>query len=74
MATTTTHIADHGIRAGFANFFAAFGSAMTAYMERRSRADQIMRLNSLSDAELAKMGITREGIARYVFRDLFYYV
>lgn len=72
MANTTTHIADSGIRAGFANFFQAFGSAMTAYMERRSRADQIERLNALSDEQLSKMGISREGIPAYVFRDLFY--
>ena len=72
MAATSTHIADSGLRAGVINFFAAFGSAMTAYMERRSRADQIARLNALSDAQLKKMGITREGIPAYVFRDLFY--
>ena len=72
MATTSTHIADHGIRASIANFFAAFGAAMTTYMERRSRADQIARLNALSDEQLTKMGITRDGIPAYVFRDLFY--
>lgn len=72
MANTTTHIADTGFRSGVANFFHAFGTAMTAYMERRSRADQIARLNALTDAQLSKMGITREGIPAYVFRDLFY--
>jgi uncharacterized protein YjiS (DUF1127 family) len=72
MANTTTHIADTGIRSGFAHFFAALGTAMTSYMERRSRADQIARLNALSDAQLAKLGITRDGIPAYVFRDMFY--
>jgi len=72
MANTTTHIADSGVRSGIANFFQAFGAAMTSYMERRSRADQIARLNALSDEQLAKMGITRDGIPAHVFRDMFY--
>lgn len=72
MATATTHIADAGFRAGLSNFFQAFGRGMTAYMERRSRTDQIVALNAKSDAELAKMGITRDSIPAYVFRDLFY--
>lgn len=72
MANTTAHIADTGFRAGLTNFFHSVGVVMTSYMERRSRADQIARLNALSDAQLAKMGITREGIPAYVFRDLFY--
>ena len=50
MANTTTHIADAGFRASVASFFAAFGRGMVTYMERRSRADQIARLNALSDA------------------------
>ena len=72
MANTTTHIADAGFRASVASFFAAFGRGMVTYMERRSRADQIARLNALSDKELSKMGLRREDIARHVFRDLFY--
>lgn len=72
MANVTTHIADAGIRGGFYNFFQAFGRGVTAYMERRSRADQVAALNAKSDAELAKLGITRDGIPAYVFRDLFY--
>ena len=72
MANTTTHIADSGIRSGLANFFAAFGAAMTTYMERRSRADQIARLNALTDEQLSTLGITRDGIPAYVFRDMFY--
>ena len=72
MANTTTHIADTGFRGGFTNFFQVIGSGISAYMERRSRVDQIARLNALSDAQLSKMGITRDGIPAYVFRDLFY--
>ena len=72
MANVATHIEPAGIRASFAAFFQAFGRGVTAYMERRSRADQIAVLNAKSDAELAKLGITRDGIPAYVFRDLFY--
>lgn len=72
MANTTTHIADTGFRSGVAHFFETLGTAMASYMERRSRADQIARLNALSDAQLSKMGITRDGIPAYVFRDMFY--
>lgn len=72
MANATTHIADAGIRAGIAHFFQAIGAGMTAYMERRSRADQIAKLNALSDEKLAELGISRDGIPAYVFRDMFY--
>lgn len=72
MANVTTHIADTGLRSGIAHFFQSIGSAMVTYMERRSRADQIAKLNALSDEQLSKMGITRDGIPAYVFRDMFY--
>lgn len=72
MANVTTHVADSGAFAGLNNFFAGLGRGLTAYMERRSRVDQIAALNAKSDAELAKLGITRDGIPAYVFRDLFY--
>ena len=53
-------------------FFASIGQGMNAYMERRSRMDQITRLEAKSDDELAKMGIQRDRIVQHVFRDLFY--
>ena len=43
-----------------------------AYMERRSRAAEIAALEAKSDAELAELGVKREQIPAYVFRDLFY--
>ncbi|MBY6088865.1 hypothetical protein ACX9MO_13080 [Pseudooceanicola sp. 502str34] len=54
------------------NFFAAIGQGFNAYLERRARIDQIHALNQKSDDELAKLGITRDEIPAYVFRDLFY--
>ncbi|WP_386679548.1 hypothetical protein [Loktanella sp. R86503] len=53
-------------------FFATIGQGMNAYMERRSRMDQINHLEAKSDAELAKLGIQRDRIVQHVFRDLFY--
>jgi uncharacterized protein YjiS (DUF1127 family) len=53
-------------------FFAALGQGMNAYMHRKSRMDEIEALNARTDAELAALGITRDDIPRYVFRDTFY--
>ena len=72
MANATTHFADTGFGSALTHFFHSMGAAMTSYMERRSRADQIAALNAKSDAELAELGITRDAIPAYVFRDMFY--
>lgn len=54
-------------------FFAGIGQGMNAYIHRKSRSDEIDALNAKSDAELAAMGLERDDIPRYVFRDIFYY-
>lgn len=54
------------------SFFAGLGQGFNAYLERRSRSEEIRRLDAMSDAELAAMGISRDRIAHHVFRDLFY--
>jgi uncharacterized protein YjiS (DUF1127 family) len=72
MANAATHIESAGFRAGLSNFFHGLGQGFVAYMERRARTEQIAALNAKSDEELAKMGITRDTIPAYVFRDLFY--
>lgn len=56
---TTARAVLLGLREGFA-----------AYADRRGRVAEINRLNALSDAELAKLGISRERIPHHVFRDL----
>ncbi|MBU0780459.1 hypothetical protein [Loktanella salsilacus] len=53
-------------------FFASIGQGMNAYMERRSRMDQINNLEAKTDEELSKLGIKRDRIVQHVFRDLFY--
>lgn len=45
---------------------------MTAYIERKARTERIARLRALSDTELARLGIERRDIPRYVFRDRVY--
>ena len=39
------------------------------FLYRASRQDRIDALKALSDAELARMGLHRDGIAQYVWRD-----
>lgn len=51
-------------------FFAGLGMGFNAYTLRRSRMREIQNLNACSDAQLARMGLTRDDIPRYVFRDL----
>lgn len=49
-------------------FFTAFGKAMMASSE--ARLQKAERLNAKSDEELAALGLRREDIPSYVFRDL----
>lgn len=73
MATVYSHVsAPAGISAKLSAFFHSVSVALVAYMERRTRADQIAALQAKSDEELAKMGVNRDEIPAYVFRDLFY--
>lgn len=53
-------------------FFKSIGRGLTTYAERHARMDQINRLSGKSDAELAEMGLKRQDIARYVYRDIFF--
>lgn len=78
MATHTTNLTDTGtdsrarLMARVDAFFATLGQGMNAYMHRKSRMDEIEALHAKTDAELAAMGITRDRIPHYVFRDTFY--
>ncbi|MEH6751759.1 MAG: hypothetical protein V7698_15875 [Paracoccaceae bacterium] len=77
MATQTTNLTQATdtrarLMARVDAFFATLGQGMNAYMHRKSRMDEIETLHAKSDAELAEIGITRDDIPRYVFRDTFY--
>ncbi len=52
-------------------FSAWFARAFNAYVARRARTDQIEALEAMSDTELAALGIRRDQIVQYVFRDLY---
>lgn len=60
------------LRARLDTFFAGLGQGFNAYVESRSRINEINALNEKSDEELAEMGLTRDDIPRHVFRDLLY--
>ena len=53
-------------------FFATIATGFNAYVERMARLPELKRLDAKSDAELARMGLTRETIPQYVFRDLYH--
>jgi hypothetical protein len=46
---------------------AALGLGFNPYLERRARMHQLRRLDRLSEPELARRGLTREGIVEHVF-------
>lgn len=51
-------------------FLTRIGDSMAAYMDSRSRRDQIEALEAKTDQELAQMGLTRDRIIAHVFRDV----
>ncbi len=52
-------------------FFAIDATGCNAYLMRQGRETEFARLHALPDAALAAMGLSRDRLARYVFRDLF---
>lgn len=62
--------ADHSTAAAGTGFWAAVSRAFDSYARARSRVDQIEALDAKTDAELADMGLTRDRIVQYVFRDV----
>ena len=74
MAAQTTDIsfASQGLRDRTASFFAAISKGLSTYTYYMSRAEQVKALSAKSDEELDQMGLTRDQIPHYVFRDLFY--
>ena len=60
------------LRSGLRRMFAAIGRYIEDYGRAKSRRDLYEALEAKSDAELAALGIRRDQIAQYVFRDLLY--
>lgn len=73
MASLTTDIHQTGPKPGFlSRLTAALARGIDRHGRRVSRRAEIEALEAKSDAELAAMGLRRENIPQYVFRDLFY--
>jgi len=60
----------HSVLNGIKAFFRTVGGALISVAEANQRVHAVERLNQKSDAELAQLGIRREDIVRYVFRDM----
>ena len=67
MMTETT--LSGGLSGKLASALALVLDRITQVGERMSRRDEIARLQAMSDADLARAGLTREGIVTHVFRD-----
>lgn len=66
----TTKFVPGGMSERLDRFFAGVGQGLNAYLLTKDRMRELHRLNACSDAQLSSLGITREDIPRYVFRDL----
>ena len=51
-------------------FLVERAAGMNGYLLARSRLASVAHLQSLSDSELAAMGLTRDDIAAFVFEDI----
>jgi uncharacterized protein YjiS (DUF1127 family) len=69
IATHTPSAASHSFTA---RSVSAIGGFFLRYAEARSHHDEIAALELKSDAELAEIGLTRDGIIRHVFPGSFY--
>ncbi|MEI4486934.1 hypothetical protein V8J36_12105 [Frigidibacter sp. MR17.14] len=72
MAYTTNTLAAGTAGIKSEGIIGALRRGLVTYMERKSRSVEIDRLNKMTDAELSKLGVTRDRIPHYVFRDMFY--
>jgi uncharacterized protein YjiS (DUF1127 family) len=71
--STTNHVSPFaGFFEGLREFGAKLGQAMIVNRSLDARMAQIEKLQSKSDAELKELGLRRDQIATFVFRDLFY--
>lgn len=57
------------LRAAFHRAVAAAKLWLDAIVEGMSRSREVQRLDAMTDRQLAQLGITRNEIVRYVFRD-----
>ena len=54
------------------DFFMSLFNSIDLAASANARIAQMEKLNAKSDEDLTKMGLRREDIARYVFRDIYH--
>lgn len=57
------------LRGGIDRFLSAMRQAISCFSDSLARRDEYEYLAGLSDGELARRGLSRDQIARHVFRD-----
>lgn len=55
---------------GLDGFLASLAKSFSVALERHARMDEIARLQAMSDAELAALGLRRDRIVHHVYRDM----
>lgn len=73
--TTTSYGSDLAHRAldRLVAFLHIIGGALTSVAEANQRVRLVEKLNVKSDDQLAELGIRREDIVRYAFRDMMHF-
>jgi len=66
----TIAFAPPGWRADLDRYLADRAHGMNSYMLSRTRLASVARMNLLSDADLAELGLARADIPAFVFEDL----
>lgn len=72
MAFFSDSLAAQPRQSTIATFFAAIGTTLEKIANAQNRSSDVQRMQNLTDQELAALGIAREDILRYVYRDLYY--
>jgi len=70
MAFYTNEIEPPRKQNAFNGIFEAMGRMFESIADAQSRTDAVNRMQDMSDAELAKLGVSRNEIVRYVYRDI----
>jgi len=59
-------------QSAFSNGLARTKAAVAGLLSARNRSADVARLQSLSDDDLGRIGLTRHDIMRHVYRDIYY--
>ncbi len=71
IATTSDAGLLHRIGAAFTAALDALAKARVASASAEARFSEVRRLQAMSDAELAELGVARDRIVHHVFRDIY---